>query len=176
MIEIASNRIRLQPYREPEWHFTGFEEIIPDLFRHAGVEHVLLDLDGCMTPANKHDQIDPHARRVIDLMKRQFHTINLATNNENELGRLCIDLGLDHLFSPWDDEEFLGYKPRPRFFNRILADLQVEDPSTIVLIGDDPIRDVSGAHFIGMQAALVDCLDPDGFFNGDLYLARSASE
>jgi FMN phosphatase YigB (HAD superfamily) len=176
MAELSQSRIRLPHHEEPEWHFAGFEDVIPDLFRHAGVEHVLLDLDGCMTPAYEHDQVDPHARRVIDLMKRQFNTINLATNNENELGRLCIDLGLNHLFSPWDDEEFVGYKPRQSYFDRVMRDLAVEDPSTIVMIGDSPEHDVGGAQAMGMQAALVDCLDPQGFFDGDLYLTARPSQ
>ncbi len=169
-------RIRLDHDQQPDWHVASFHHLPLNEFAKRGIEHVLIDVDGCLTPAYRHDDIDPVAHRKIAAMVGRFTTVSLASNNKRDLGGIARQLELDFAFTVFSEDGVLPYKPHSEFFDRILRDLGEPDPETVVMIGDNPWHDVAGAQAMGMRAALVDCLDPEGFFEFDLYIPRAGSQ
>lgn len=145
------------------WHMPNFTDFDARKFHEAGVRHVLLDLDGCLTPAYAHDEITDDVIRALACLRAEMETVSLATNNEVDLRHLQVRFGLDHLFQPYQPETQLPYKPDLAYFGHILSVLGAP-PETVVMIGDNPMDDVFGASQLGMHTVLVDRLDPYGFF------------
>ena len=149
----------------PDWHIGCFSELEARQLAGAGILHALFDLDGCLTPAYAHTEIDPHAHKAIRDLRDLGVSIDLTTNNEwdvlSSIGRI---LELDRAFQPPVVGEEVIYKPDEIFFRMILDGLGDPDPSTVVMIGDNPVDAILGAQRFGMKTVLVDRLDPDGFF------------
>lgn len=145
------------------WHMPNFVGFDLDILRNHGVEHALLDLDGCLTPAYYHDELTAEVIAALTALRAGMKTVSLATNNEVDLLHLQERFALDHLFQPYQEGTMLPYKPGEQYFAHILATLAVP-PESVVMIGDNPIDDIWGASQHGFKTILVDRLDPYGFF------------
>ena len=52
--------------------------------------------------------------------------------------------------------EEVGYeKPDPRIYHDGLARLSIDEPSTAMMVGDNPASDIDGAKRVGMRAVWV---------------------
>lgn len=147
-----------------DWTYTDYGQIDLAAWRAAGVQHVLLDLDGNLTPAYHHHELTPEVLGTLEAMRDTFDTVSLATNNEWPLEKFQQRFGLDHVFQPYQPDTELPYKPDPQYFRHILQVLGVV-PEAVVMVGDNPEHDVQGAQTCGMRAVLVHRLDPYGFFD-----------
>ncbi len=160
------DRIRLfteEEGHDATWHLPSFVHFDVGLLLHNGVEHVLLDLDGCLTPAYRHDELTDEVTAALIAMRSAMKTVSLATNNELDVTTLGERFGLTHLFQPYQEGTMLPYKPGKVYYEHILATLAVP-PESVVMIGDNPFDDVWGASQHGIKTMLVDRIDPDGFF------------
>lgn len=165
---VFSERDRIRLFTEEEgheanWHLPSFADFDIELLLRAGIEHVLLDLDGCLTPAYRHDELTTEVTTALAALRLGMKTVSLATNNERDVTSLSQRFRFTHTFQPYQESTMLPYKPDRRFFEHILATLAVP-PETVAMLGDNPVDDVWGASQLGIRTVLVDRLDPDGFF------------
>ncbi len=160
------DRIRLFTEEEGHgatWHLPSFAHFDLALFQSSGIEHALLDLDGCLTPAYCHDELTDEVTAALIALESSMRTISLGTNNEQDVTTLSKRFGFTHTFQPYQEGTMLPYKPNRRYYEHILATLAVP-PETVVMIGDNPHDDVWGASQLGIRTMLVDRIDPYGFF------------
>jgi putative hydrolase of the HAD superfamily len=78
----------------------------------------------------------------------------IVSNHVPELGAIVEDLGLAPFFEAFINSAKTGYeKPHPEAF--AIARRAAGDPSTLWMVGDNPIADVAGAEAVGIPAILV---------------------
>jgi ribonucleotide monophosphatase NagD (HAD superfamily) len=145
------------------WHLPNFTNFTVQPLLDGGIQHALLDLDGCLTPAYHHDELTPEVVQAVRAMRIGLLTVSLATNNERDLTMLQNELRFTHIFQPYQPDTMLPYKPAKAYYEHVIGTLAVP-PETIVMIGDNPEHDIEGAAEHGIQTMLVDRLDPYGFF------------
>lgn len=93
----------------------------------------------------------------------------VLSNNFPELGDIVDALGIGPAFEAVFVSANLGYdKPHPDFFQQALA--VCGNPEVAVMVGDNPRRDIAGAHAAGMRTlwiargrAYEGAVPPDGF-------------
>jgi len=130
---------------------------------------VFLDVDGNVSNAYDHDNVDPAAQMACNQMTQAGLVLCLATNNEWNLDHLADSLGATYIFTPpiieaSDGVPTIYYKPHPVFLGAALAQAGFPDPERVVMIGDTPAHDVVAGQQAGTKTMLVDRLDHHGFF------------
>lgn len=120
-----------------------------------GVKHILFDLD--LTIRRTHaDEIEAEIIEYLVGLRDQgvIHSLNLATNNmSNKLDRFSEPLGA-RVFQPFYGKGVVIRKPNPRYFAKILDDLDAK-PHEVAMIGDKAMFDVAGGNRVGMVTVLV---------------------
>jgi len=94
------------------------------------------------------------AVRVLRALRPQVK-VGVVTDGWTVVQQHKVDaLGLadhvDHVFLT-DQLGRARWKPHPEAFHRCLAALGVADPATAIFVGDNPERDVEGAHNAGLH-------------------------
>ena len=159
---------RVQVFDEAEghgatWHLSSFRDFNLTVLQDHGIEHALVDLDGCLTPAYCHNELTNETIAALIAMKIGLKTLSLATNNEEDLTAIDRRFGFNNLFQAYQEGTMLPYKPSEPFYQHVLATLGAP-PESVVMIGDTPFDDIQGAAQHGIRTMLVDRLDPYGFF------------
>jgi FMN phosphatase YigB (HAD superfamily) len=87
-------------------------------------------------------EIAPHYRMAV-----------LSNFDDSETGyQIVEDTGAAHLFEAVIISADLGLrKPHPDIFKRMMEMMKVEDPRTILFVGDTPRFDITGPHRAGMR-------------------------
>lgn len=109
------------------------------------------------THLSEHIAPDPHLKPFIETLEERF-ALAIVTNGGIKTQRPKLDaLGLYELV---DSAHVLisgalgSWKPDPQIF--LIASERVgHDPGDCMFIGDDPARDIAGAHRVGMQTCWV---------------------
>lgn len=98
----------------------------------------------------------PEADAVLSDLKQDYR-LGLLTNGAPDLQREKLAAsGLEGYFDAVVISGDLGYgKPDPRIFMHLLGLLEVA-PSEAMMVGDNPGRDIAGAHAAGIYAVWID--------------------
>lgn len=108
--------------------------------------HVMLD-----TLGKRH--AFPETAAVLETLSQSYL---LAVASTSDTAPLLADLERNHLhIAPvYTSERLMAYKPRPEFYQKILADLGVP-ASEALFVGDSLVDDVAGPQAVGMKACWV---------------------
>jgi len=121
--------------------------------RAAGVKHVLLDLDNTLTPWRS-AEVPERTAAWIEQARQGFRVCIVSnTSKLRRLTKLCERLGI----------ECVGFAQKPWGVRRALRKLGAA-PEETVLIGDQLLTDVFGAHLAGIRSILVKPVSSDEFF------------
>ena len=142
--------------QSPDFEVPSFLDInFEDLANHIGTApHVIADLDHTLRiPSGPVDHaISEHisaARDAGSIESFSIGTDNLAGRFAPGAKQLA-----DRIYSPFFHGRKLVHKPHPAFFWRIIDEVQ-SPPQTVIMIGNDPYRDIYGANAVGMTSVLV---------------------
>jgi HAD superfamily hydrolase (TIGR01549 family) len=130
-------------------------------------------------------QGNPNGFRVHEDM-RQFLKIAhgkiliaIASNHQKDyLPKFISSFNLEHLVGRVFTSEELGFeKPDPRFFYGIIKELSAImpglKPDRVLMVGNNPVNDISGAKEAGIKHAVL--LDWEKDFNGDKTVPKVSS-
>jgi predicted HAD superfamily phosphohydrolase YqeG len=154
----------------PDAAYPGFPDVDFDELAALGINHVLLDVDGTLSPRGALDITvdEATAAKLAELEERNhqgmFETVSLATDNGRHPSNLLRSLGLtdDHVVFQPREAGRLGtqFKTSSTFWRRILFELDCWDtPETVGIIGDSPLADVVTPQQHGLRAVLVGGLE-----------------
>jgi HAD superfamily phosphatase (TIGR01668 family) len=128
--------------------------------RAAGVKHILLDLDNTITPWRS-VEVPPKTADWIAQARGDFRVCIVSnTSRMKRLGTLRDALGV----------ECVGFAQKPWGTPRALRKLGLA-PDQTVLVGDQLLTDVYGAHLAGIRSILVRPVSGSEFFT--TYLLRA---
>ena len=121
--------------------------------KSQGIRHILLDLDNTITPWRSTDV--PEATAAwIEAARRDFRVCIVSnTTKLKRLGALREKLGI----------ECLGFANKPWGVARALRKLGIAREETVI-VGDQLMTDVFGAHLAGIRSILVKPVSPSEFF------------
>jgi HAD superfamily phosphatase (TIGR01668 family) len=122
--------------------------------KRIGVTHILLDLDQTLRRAySKH--LEDEVVHVFQKLKenRTFKAIVIASNNSLNLTKFATPIDA-RVFQPFWSGGKLIRKPNPKFFARIMRELDIE-PSQAAMIGDKLRADIIGANRAGIRTVLI---------------------
>lgn len=103
-------------------------------------------------------KIDVSTKEAIRLLRYEGCTVSIASNTNFISG---------YVMGPWLTNEFGSFKfmlfsdiervskPHPTFFNSVITLSNVDNPTKIMHIGDNPICDVKGPNALGIRGVLV---------------------
>ena len=93
---------------------------------------------------------------TLDVLKRQGLTLALLSNNEEDMNKLCDELGLTTYLDFTITSKQAGLaKPHPTIFLEALKRAQVR-PQETLHVGDQYESDVKGARGVGIDPVLLD--------------------
>jgi len=125
-----------------------------------GVKHILLDLDNTITPWRSTD-VPEKTAEWIEQARRDFRVCIVSnTSKMKRLGTLRDRLGV----------ECVGFAQKPWGTRRAVRKLGLA-PADTILIGDQLLTDVFGAHLAGIRSILVRPVSPSEFFG--TYILRA---
>jgi putative phosphatase len=126
----------------------------------ARVRHILLDLDNTITPWRSTD-IPEATAAWIEQARRSFEVCIVSnTSKMKRLGILRERLGI----------VCIGFANKPWGLRRALRKLGAE-PAEAIVVGDQLLTDVFGAHLAGMRSIFVKRVSPSEFFG--TYIIRA---
>jgi len=100
-------------------------------------------------------KIYPDVVPTLVKCKKRGLTLSVASNWDSRLSKLLKDLDLSKYFDNQSISINLGYmKPHPFFFKKALKKMKCK-PDEVFHIGDDPLRDLKGAHHFGIRSFLI---------------------
>lgn len=155
----------------PDAYAESLAAVSLDELASWGVEHILIDYDGVFVNGDVRAPVDEPA---LDWAKQavtdgRFKTVDIATDSGTSGPHKLVEL-LDpgiRVFSAFDRQESHGridYKAGEGgssiFFRRVLFELgdAIDNPQTVVMIGDSPFNDINPAHLAGLRTVLVKSL------------------
>ncbi|MBX6390907.1 MAG: HAD family hydrolase [Frankia sp.] len=119
-----------------------------------------------LTHWTPHTVADPEGLLVIHLLRARGVRAGLVTNtrwprawHEQLLARDCL---LNLLDARVYTNELAASKPHPAGYEAALAALGIDDPASVVFVGDRPFTDLSGAQACGMRTVLLADGEPPG--------------
>jgi FMN phosphatase YigB (HAD superfamily) len=151
----------------PDLRFSSFADVDLDQVAQLEVGHVLLDVDGTLTPAHGREITvsDATTQKLDELCNdTRFESISLATENGRYSDKLLSSLGLVatiKVFQPWEAGR-LGtiWKTNDAFWKKILFEIDCwETPQRAVMIGDSLARDIQPAQQMGLKTVLLNRLE-----------------
>ncbi len=93
-------------------------------------------------------------KETLEILSKEGYTHVIASNHVPELQDLCEQLEIDQYFEKIYTSALMEYdKPNVKFYQEILNDL--DDPSDIIMVGDNYNADIRGAQHAGIPAILV---------------------
>jgi HAD superfamily hydrolase (TIGR01662 family) len=102
-------------------------------------------------------QPDPQVQALLQTLGSQYQLV-LATNGGSRTQRAKIQQAqLEHFFKPENifvSGEMEFEKPDPRYFKKIISDLQL-DVTKAIVIGDNPYNDIQAANACGLYTCWV---------------------
>ena len=134
----------------PDYQAESVYELTPEWFRERGFRGLILDIDN--TLVSPHAPADETAIAWTRHLKEAGLALAVLSNNSRQRAE-SFAAALD---CPFVAE---AGKPRPEGFMRAMEMLGTDRQSTLV-IGDQLLTDVYGAHRAGLKCLLVDALDP----------------
>lgn len=117
-----------------------------EAFRDARLAHIMCYDDAAST---------------LEILSGRFR-LALVTNGAPDFQALKLERsGLRRFFDAVLISGAVGYgKPDPRIFQMAREQLGGVEPAEVLMVGDNPTRDVAGAHAAGIFAVLVDRSEP----------------
>ncbi len=109
-------------------------------------------------------QVFPDTKTTLDKIKRMGLKIGLVSNCPMRMAikrrPMLKQTGILHYFDAIILSGEVGYqKPQPTIFEMALKKLEINDPSTVLHVGDCLFDDVYGAKNVGIVPILFDPLD-----------------
>lgn len=145
--------LKRENHLEREW----WKALVHKVFAEAGASHGV-QFDAFFTKLYDHFenpdcwQLDPDAAAVLQHIAVRGLKLGLLSNFDYRLRKILTGHDIFHHFQAVVlSGEIQASKPDPRMFATIQQALEVEDPSTILHIGDDPECDIAGAEQFGFQ-------------------------
>ncbi|GBG61386.1 hypothetical protein CBR_g20417 [Chara braunii] len=141
-------RLRFEGNGKPFWRYavalaTGSsdERLFEELYQHYASVHAWKLADG--------------AADALLRLRASGVKLGVASNFDSRLRPLLQQLGIHDVFDTIIVSSEIGHeKPSLEFFRKALECLHIENPSTVVHVGDDPIADKQGANNAGIDCWL----------------------
>ncbi|GBG86460.1 hypothetical protein CBR_g41455 [Chara braunii] len=141
-------RLRYEGDGKPFWRYavalaTGSsnERLFEELYQHYANGHAWKLADG--------------AADALPRLRDAGVKLGVASNFDNRLRPLLQQLAIHDVFDAVIVSSEIGHeKPSLEFFRKALECLRIENPSTVVHVGDDPIADKQGANDAGIDCWL----------------------
>jgi HAD superfamily phosphatase (TIGR01668 family) len=134
------------PLLKPDIFLVAVQGIEPAALAGAGFRHVLLDVDNTIVARGTHE-VAPAAREWVAALRREGIGVCLLSNNWHRVvHEYAAKLGVPIVYK--------AIKPLPFAFLRAMGKLGARRRETLV-VGDQLVTDVLGAHILGMKAMLV---------------------
>lgn len=123
----------------------GPKQFLPELIRHVN--------ETCTTRIADHLKENPAVNQML-IRLRSSYQLGVVTNGRSQSQRAkLIAADLDRLFSSIViSGEFGSAKPNLEIFKHAIEQVKVE-PGRVLMVGDDPERDILGAAAAGMRTA-----------------------
>lgn len=101
-----------------------------------------------------HAQAEPAVTALVDRLSTKM-PFAILTNGSIRTQRAKLKAArLDHL-TAFISEEIGVEKPDPAAFAQVLKHLGIAQAAEVLFVGDDPVRDVQGAHAAGLRTCWV---------------------
>lgn len=134
----------------PDYQSPSVYDLSPAWFEERGYRGLILDIDN--TLVSPYAPADKRAREWVLALQESGLALAVLSNNSRERAEGFADaLGCPFVAK--------AKKPNPEGFEKARALLGTERENTLV-IGDQLLTDVYGAHRAGLRCLLVDALDP----------------
>ncbi|MGC4116950.1 MAG: HAD family hydrolase [Myxococcales bacterium] len=99
-------------------------------------------------------QLESPVRALLDRLCARM-PVAILTNGSRRTQRAKLAAAqLEHL-TTFISEEIGLEKPDSAAFRHALGQMGIEDPSEVLFVGDDPVRDIQGAHGAGLRTCWV---------------------
>lgn len=141
---------------DPDCWWTHVNRLIRTAYEHAGLtgskarQHTAGFRDVFLDPATW-TVYDDTVQALITLSAAGWRHV-IVSNHVPELPRLVEDLGFSAHFDAVISSALIGYdKPHPEIFRIAIRDRA----RPVVMVGDNPIADIGGAHAVGVPGLLV---------------------
>ncbi len=136
-------------------------ERLRDFYRQQGFEIVDYESDAVVVGLDRDLRQDTIRVAVNDLiggstlvgLHRYMTRVNSNGETEPNVGQIISDLEKTARLHP-NQTTIIG-KPSPTFYIEAMKRLPSQEPSATLMIGDDPVGDLSGAYLLGMPTAFV---------------------
>ena len=136
----------------PDYYFRRITDISPDFFTENGIEALLLDVDGTLTPDGI-TVLSDDVLKWIESARELGIRMSIVSNNGEERVRVFADrYGFSYVYK--------AKKPLAGSLGRSLASVNGTKENT-VLIGDQIFTDIWYAKNCGIRSVLVDPMAAD---------------
>lgn len=132
------------------------------IFEHLGVDGLAVPLDmeeDFMFRTSSKPHLFPHSKETLTYLQHKYE-LHIITNgfNESQAAKMSSS-GLTSFFKMIITSETMGHrKPDKRIFEYAMAKLDT-DPSSCLMIGDNPDSDILGAQNAGIDQVLFNPLN-----------------
>lgn len=138
---------------DPELHLSDVHRLPVDELAASGIKGLVFDLENTLVKY-KAESLPPDVIELLDRARSTGMKVGIVSNSL----RSWVDAVLaEH------DIAYVGLaaKPRKKGFLKVLREMGVQ-PEEAFFAGDQLITDIYGAHRLGIRAALIDPIGPEG--------------
>lgn len=129
----------------PDQYVASIMEINYDDFKQQGIKTLFFDLDNTIMSYDD-TSLDDQYVSFLNALSQSFQIIVMSNSPKFRVAKACEPHGLLYIES--------AKKPFKKSYLKALQDQQLS-PQEAIMIGDQLMTDVLGAHRVGMKAVLV---------------------
>lgn len=135
----------------PDMYSKSFYSIDFDYLLSINKTSLILDIDGTILPVDDINVPKELIDKINILKDNNFNICLMTNNNETRVLPVAKILDVKYLYK--------AGKPLPDAYNKALKVLNVEDKSTVAMVGDQMLSDIKGANQYGIYSILVCPID-----------------